>query len=171
MATTAGGTPYVESSDLVANYPAVSLALAEHIDDLPAAILQVVRATDSTDRTTTSTSYVDVTGMSVTITPQKATSAILIIAIYLAKSPGVNDAGIDVAITDSSNNLLSGSELGRVVAAAVQSITVMQTLIAYSTPATTAATTYKLRFKASTGTATIRNSDNTGQLYAIEVSA
>jgi hypothetical protein len=34
MATTAGGTPYVESSDLVANYPAVSLALAEHIDDV-----------------------------------------------------------------------------------------------------------------------------------------
>lgn len=32
MATTAGGTPYVESSDLVANYPAVSLALAEKID-------------------------------------------------------------------------------------------------------------------------------------------
>jgi hypothetical protein len=32
MATTAGGTPYVESSDLVANYPAISLDLAEHID-------------------------------------------------------------------------------------------------------------------------------------------
>jgi hypothetical protein len=34
MATTANGTPYVESSDLVANYPATSLALAEHIDDV-----------------------------------------------------------------------------------------------------------------------------------------
>ena len=32
MATTAAGTPYVESSDLVANYPGVSLALANHID-------------------------------------------------------------------------------------------------------------------------------------------
>jgi hypothetical protein len=32
MATTADGTPYVESSDLVANYPAVSLALANQID-------------------------------------------------------------------------------------------------------------------------------------------
>lgn len=38
MATTAGGTPYVESSDLVANYPAVSLALAEHIDELPSGL-------------------------------------------------------------------------------------------------------------------------------------
>jgi hypothetical protein len=32
MAVTAGGTPYVESSDLVANYPAVSLAVADKID-------------------------------------------------------------------------------------------------------------------------------------------
>jgi len=32
MATTAVGNPYVESSDLVANYPAASLALANRID-------------------------------------------------------------------------------------------------------------------------------------------
>jgi hypothetical protein len=37
MALTPGGTPYVESSDLVANYPATSLALAEHIDDVTGA--------------------------------------------------------------------------------------------------------------------------------------
>jgi hypothetical protein len=34
MALTADGTPYVESSDLVANYPGLSLALANHIDGL-----------------------------------------------------------------------------------------------------------------------------------------
>ena len=82
MATTANGTPYVESSDLVANYPAVSLALAEHIDDLPSTILQVVRATDTTNRTTTSSSYVDVTGMTVTITPNSDTSNVMILAIF-----------------------------------------------------------------------------------------
>jgi hypothetical protein len=32
MAVTAGGSPYVEASDLVAAYPAVSLDLAEHVD-------------------------------------------------------------------------------------------------------------------------------------------
>jgi hypothetical protein len=32
MATTPEGTPYVESSDLVANYPAASLALANRVD-------------------------------------------------------------------------------------------------------------------------------------------
>jgi hypothetical protein len=42
MALTPGGTPYVESSDLVANYPATSLALAEHIDDLPSGLSIVI---------------------------------------------------------------------------------------------------------------------------------
>ena len=32
MAVTSGGTPYVESSDLVANYPSASLALANKVD-------------------------------------------------------------------------------------------------------------------------------------------
>jgi len=34
MAVTAGGTPYVESSDLVANYPGASLALANRVDQV-----------------------------------------------------------------------------------------------------------------------------------------
>ncbi len=38
-------------------------------------VLQVVRETDSSLRTTNSTSFVDVAGMSVTITPQKSDSA------------------------------------------------------------------------------------------------
>ena len=37
-------------------------------------VLQVVRATDSTQRTTNNTDWEDVTGMSVTITPQKSNS-------------------------------------------------------------------------------------------------
>jgi len=34
MAVTAGGTPFVESSDLVANYPGASLALANRVDQV-----------------------------------------------------------------------------------------------------------------------------------------
>jgi hypothetical protein len=47
MATTASGTPYVESSDLVANYPAVSEALAERVDEVG-----VIPFADSTARGT-----------------------------------------------------------------------------------------------------------------------
>jgi hypothetical protein len=49
---------------------------------------------------------------------------------------------------------------------------VQQTAVAYATPATTSATTYKGRFRSeSGGSAALRNADNTGQLYALEVSA
>ena len=79
MAVTANGTPYVESSDLVANYPGVSLALANHIDANTGKILQVVSVTKIDSFTTASTSFVDVTGLTVNITPSSATSTILVL--------------------------------------------------------------------------------------------
>ena len=170
MATTAGGTPYVESSDLVANYPAVSLALAEHIDDLPAAILQVVRATDTTARTTSSTSFVDAS-ISVTITPQKATSAILLIWSLAFNHLTTADFA-RFQITDNSNNAISGAEDVFSGSGTTAQFLNGLALIGYNTPATTSATTYKGRFAVQTsGSTRLDNNKSTGQLYAIEVSA
>jgi len=42
MAVTPAGTPYVETSDLLANYPGVSLALANHIDENVGGLVQIV---------------------------------------------------------------------------------------------------------------------------------
>jgi hypothetical protein len=170
MATTAKGTPYVESSDLVADYPTVSLALAEHIDDFGGKVLQVVRATDATDRSTTSTSYVDAS-ISVTITPQLSTSAILLMWILNITRAASNEfAGLQ--ITDSSNNTISGSEGAFMGSTGATGLQMQQTLIAYATPGTTSATTYKARFGSNSGNQiVIRNATCTGQLYAIEVSA
>ena len=213
MALTPEGTPYVESTDLVANYPAASLSLANRVDlvgVLPFAdaaarttalptptdgqftylqdtnsaefyngsafqaigggkILQVVRATDSTTRTTTSTSYVDVTGMSVTISPIKNTSAVIVLASFdaIARS---GSGTATFAITDSSNVALSGAEARGVDDDAFR---VPVTILGYSTPATTSATTYKLRFLAYTsgGNAEAINGTTIGQMYAIEVGA
>lgn len=174
MAVTAGGTPYVESSDLVANYPAVSLALAEHIDDLPAAILQVVRATDTTQRSTTSATFVDVTGMAVTITPQKNTSAVMVIAIFSAQQTGSGTECM-FQVTDSANSAISGAGPYSVFAVGTGTALLFssQTLIGYATPATTSAVTYKMRFSrySGSGTVYVRNDQLTGQIYAIEVSA
>ena len=176
MALTPGGTPYVESSDLVANYPAVSLALAEHIDDI-GKILQVVRATDTTDRTTTSTTFVDAS-LSVTITPQKSTSAVLLISsTRFNNGASGNGTRATIQITDSSNNAISGAQGGQLKFAGVglstADVTTTLTLVGYATPATLSAVTYKMRFKADfTGVTVIaENSVSTGQLYAIEVSA
>ena len=137
-----------------------------------AKILQVVRATDATQRTTTSTSFVDAS-LSVTITPQKSDSAILVIWTAYA-APGVGGAGRFQShqITDSSNNPISGAEG---VAIGVQSASdnfTSAVLFAYSTPATTSATTYKGRFSAGPGvTARLQNNQNTGQMYALEIRA
>jgi hypothetical protein len=174
MATTADGTPYVESSDLVANYPGVSLALANHIDTI-GKILQVVRATNGTNSTTTSTSFVDAS-ISVTITPKKNTSAIMLISTC---SMEITGSGVDrratLSITDNSGNAQSGG--GFALAGTTNgSINTMQykTVIAYATPATLSATTYKLRFRVenATTTLTLQNAGHvTGVLFAIELAA
>lgn len=143
-------------------------------------ILQVVRATDSTERTTTSTTFVDVTGMSVTITPQKSTSAILLIStFYTFTSWSTGDIGFGFfGITDSSNNGVLG---GSFAAFGTQNISGSGsrvvfsplTLIGYSTPATLSATTYKLRFRSETANVTtfVKNNDQRGQMFALEISA
>ena len=144
-------------------------------------ILQIVRATDTTNRTTTSASAVDVNGMSVTITPQKSDSAILIISNLRAQQSAVSGTPstpqIVITITDSSNNTISGGQeqthFMTTASTTTTTIGSALTLIGYATPATTSPVTYKLRFfvAGGSGTASIMNGSNTGQMYAIEVSA
>lgn len=146
---------------------AVATAVSDYLPIAGGKILQVVRATDGTERTTSSASFVDVTGMSVTITPQKSTSSIIVLVNVMVRSVETTNQA-ETQITDSSNNALNGAQQ---VLTRQEAHLIAQTLIGYSTPATTSATTYKLRFKASGGTAGIRNDLSTGQIYAIEVSA
>jgi hypothetical protein len=163
------GFPYPDPSDLVANYPALGQQLAEDVETELAAsgkILQVIRATDVTDRTTTSTSFVDAT-ISVTITPQKNTSSILL--LWSAQKRPANSDFVFFAITDTSNAVISQGYLGSSNQTDMQIATV---LVGWASPATTSATTYKGRFRSGNGgLATLQNTIHTGQLYAIEVTA
>jgi hypothetical protein len=135
-------------------------------------ILQVVRATDTTRRTTTSTSYTDITGMSITITPKKADSKIILIFAVSLERDSANSA-TEFQITDSSNNPISGAEKIILYHSSTVLLIASLTAIGYATPNTTNATTYKARFmtQASPGVAAVRNNDATGQMYAIEVAA
>jgi hypothetical protein len=127
-------------------------------------VLQVVRATDSTLRSTTSTSFTDAS-LSVTITPQKSDSAILLIHHCVTNGPATNLSQLQ--LTDASNNAISGAQNNRWL---LQYFTNM--MLGWDTPATTSAVTYKVRFRVeSAGTLELNNDANTGQLYAIEVSA
>jgi len=137
-------------------------------DKLPIAggkILQVVRATDGTQRTTTSTSFVDAS-ISATITPQKSDSAILL--VWSALLVPASNAFVVIRITDSSDNLISNGEFGG-DSLGTGSSTV--TIFGYVTPNTPSAVTYKGRFRTTSGTGTIANQNGLGQFYAIEVSA
>jgi hypothetical protein len=146
---------------------------------VPAAgkIAQVVRASDTTLRTTTSTTYVDVTGLSVTITPTTATSTILLIAsfsAYASISPTGNGYSY-YRIADSSNNAINGAESIRYGQPFTSGINYRYpvTLFAYASPGSTSAQTYKVRFLSESASVStnVANNENTGQIYAIEVLA
>jgi len=159
-----------------------TLATAAYVDAAVAAggkVLQVVRATDSTNRSTTSTSFVDVTGMSVTITPTSATSNIMLLAFVYADTASTTDGnnyGI-YQITTSGNVAISGAEnvgigLVKFLRSATGYTLNSPSLCGFHSPASTSAQTYKLRFKTGSGGTTIStsNNTNTGQIFAIEVS-
>jgi len=145
--------------------------LGSKLDLAGGKILQIVRATDATLRTTTSTSFVDA-NISVTITPQKNNSAILLIHSSVAQTQAANGL-LRLQITDNSNNAISGSELRTLGDLSGSETITSFTAIAYATPATTSPITYKVRFRTgnAANTARLINDENTGQMFAIEVSA
>jgi len=134
-------------------------------------ILQVVRATDSTLRTTSSATFVDA-NISVTITPTAATSDILLMWTAVGQRYGYSGAPFGVQITDSSNTAISGAENVRMETSGASGYWHFN-VVGYDSPATTSATTYKGRFRAvvASGTAALMNADTTAQLFAIEVGA
>jgi hypothetical protein len=160
-----------------ANISNLTTDLASKLPIAGGKILQIVRATDNINRQTTSTSLTDVTGMSVTITPQKNNSAILLITKALGfqtfTSPNSDNRG-QFQITDSSNNQISGAQsiMGQTGSSVGTTFEADVILIGWSTPATINATTYKTRFRSfGTSTTGLRNGQVVGQMYAIEVSA
>jgi len=103
--------PYVASTDLVSDWPADSLALANAIDaGLDAAGnagigSNVVSVTKTDQFTTTSTSFVDITGLTATINVSDASSKVLVQAFAEVG----NDSGtgaVRFVLTDASNNIL-----------------------------------------------------------------
>jgi hypothetical protein len=137
-------------------------------------VLQVVRATDNTARTTTSTTLVDA-NLSVTITPGFTNSVVLLIATVRAAITGTATTSFgQITITDNSNNAISGATaIAFGDSAATTSLNAV-TAIAYATPATDLAITYKLRFSCAGGSSrslTLQNNESLAQLFAIEVSA
>ena len=122
-------------------------------------ILQVVSTTKDDTFTSASTSFVDVTGVSVSITPTSASSQVLVVLTL----NGCNDIGtsalnfrldrggtaIAIGATAGSRDQVSGN-----INLASSSSMGARTIVYLDSPATTSATTYKLQAR-NTGAGTL----------------
>jgi len=124
-------------------------------------VLQVVQATKTDTFSTASTSYTDVTGLSVSITPSSASNKILVFmnaSVAAGNGSDVNHAGIQ--IVRGSTAIFIGDARGtRMQATAVVNTATAGQMnhpsaVYLDSPATTSATTYKLQIKTTNGSYT-----------------
>lgn len=149
-------------------------------------ILQVVSAAKTDAFTTTSTSYTDLTGLSVNITPSSTASRILVGYSVIAQGLHATNMGGIQLVRDSTAILVADAAGSRSVSSSIVSErsathTAHQSNVFVDSPATTSATTYKLQIRTYAGTIWVNrtNSDTdfsayyrgTSTLYAMEVSA
>lgn len=131
------------------------------------AILQVVSATDSTQRTTTSTSYVTASNtLSVDITPSSTSSKIfVIVSSNLGLPSGAN--GIATIFRDSTD--LGNGVYGMARASASVGVPMVMSIL--DSPATTSQITYQVYIKETAAVANLSlNWSNTkGSITAIEI--
>lgn len=135
-------------------------------------VLQVVTATDSTSRSTTSTSYVTASNtLSVDITPSSTSSKIFITLSTTVSSPSNTWAG-HITIYRDSTNLASdkfinahGTSTYQVEGGAISVL---------DSPNTTSQTTYQLYMKVQSGApngVTINHASSKGTITAFEIGA
>jgi len=139
-------------------------------------ILQVVSTTKTDTFTTTSTSYVDVTGVSQAITPTSATSKVLIIITGVTGQTSNANLNRFNIVRDSTN---IGQSTGGAtdnetsfIYPLVANVGVPFAISFLDSPATTSATTYKLQMAVSGGTGTIGRhgqNSNSGAITTITV--
>ena len=138
---------------------AVTIDGSGSISGVPGAILQVVSATKTDTFSTTSSSFVDVTDLTVTLTPSTSSSKILVFAtVNVGSDNGTNRAAI--RLVRGSTAIAVGAAAGsRILASAAASSANDDDVenLAVSildSPATTSATTYKVQMLG-TGTGTV----------------
>ena len=132
-------------------------------------IVQVVQTVKQDQFTTSSTSYVDVTGMSATITPKFSTSKILVMVMTTVQQNG-SRTRFDIH-NSTSGGRISGSSNG-MQGAEGTSINLPCHMSFLHSPATTSATTYKLQMLNTGGSTSYFNaSTHTGTMTLMEVSA
>ena len=137
-------------------------------------ILQYVVATNSTTQSTTSTSYADITNLTADITPSSTSSKVLIIfsdnfwinraQTSLGGHYIINKGGSDIDATHQELHLIVDGNTSN------KSLYATHHFEYIDSPSTTSSTTYKVRFKANTGTTFYsQNGNKTASLILMEL--
>jgi hypothetical protein len=178
--------PYVEPGDLVRDYPAAdeaqALAISAGLDEAIIALGPNVAQTVKTDTfTTTSASFVDITGMSVTITPSSATSKVLVVVDLSTARGGAGTTVARVNLLRDSTNIAqptTGTNPATINLGMPETTAYYEnSLVFLDSPNTASAVTYKLQVAVSQNTfnVNLRNNDTNSTMIstitAIEVAA
>lgn len=142
---------------LPAAFVSGNILTAAQMNDLRGAfrILQVQQVTKLDTFTTASTSFTDVTGLSITITPSSTTNKILFMMNIGAYGNGSGNFGNQLQLLRGSTNILEPT--GGTFPGATQTFdpssnfTAAVSMTMIDSPATTSATTYKIQCRANGG--------------------
>jgi len=140
---------YETDTNLVRIWNGTAWKTLAYSDYTSGSVLQVVSTTKTDTFTTTSATYVDVTGLSVIITPSSATSKVLILATLSIGSDSANNShrgrlvrdSTAIAVGDAASSRVQAS-FGSVTPDNAQSSNVVHFL---DSPSTTSATVYKIQ--------------------------
>jgi hypothetical protein len=128
-------------------------------------VLQVVSASKSDTFSTSSTSFTDITGLNLSITPKFTTSKILVFMAVQVSTNGIDAPMVQIVrnstaigIGDARGSRTRNTSQGIFTSNSVSSLTG----ITLDSPSTTSATTYKLQTRIDTSTAYINTQSATG---------
>ncbi len=132
-------------------------------------VLQVVSTTKTDTFSMTGGTFVDITGLSATITPTSATSKIFIIvnlAVSSSGGAGLNTFNLVRNSTNISQPATTPSFAGTFCAYLDLGDNILPLAINFlDSPATTSATTYKLQMKSNTGTQYVNRRSSTDTAF------
>ena len=129
-----------------------------------AGVLQVVSTTKTDTFTTTSTSFTDITGLSVSITPSSTSSKVLLVVNLFGDNSTAGQAGFVQLVRDSTAVGVGDAAGSRTRATtALSSYAGPNTIYAsganfLDSPSTTSATTYKVQVRVTGGTGYVNRS-------------
>jgi len=139
-------------------------------------ILQVVSTPKLNQFSTTSTSLVDVTDLSVSITPSATSSKVLVTAYLTVRNDLAGNPFDSIQLVRDSTSIFTstgGTDNGSFVATTANfgggAVQVPVTLMFLDSPSTTSATTYKIQIKTSAGTVFVGGASDARSASSITV--